>query len=312
MSPVDPATFRLVAAVFDSDFYLAMYRDVRKSGIDPVVHYLQSGWREGRDPSPTFKTADYLSAHPELRDSGICPLVHYIGTGINSNAPVLLSPEALHRQQVQAAFDLDYYLKRYPDVTAAAIPPLDHYLQYGWREGRNPSGEFDTRYYLESNADVRESGVCPLVHFVAQGASEGRLGRHPSLPAQQAMDTATALANSGKSDPPSAPIGVVEVGALRRCLTSLPTTHPRGIVLSLSHDDYVIACGGVQNCIVDEERASRERGWAHVHVSPAQSFPALRKLVSPEEISRQCQGQWRECRTCNHGRFAGRHPRQKL
>ena len=33
-------------------------------------------------------------------------------------------------------FDSDAYLKRYPDVAAARRDPLDHYLEYGYYEGR--------------------------------------------------------------------------------------------------------------------------------------------------------------------------------
>lgn len=35
---------------FDKDFYLMRNPDVRRAGIDPVQHYIDSGWREGRMP----------------------------------------------------------------------------------------------------------------------------------------------------------------------------------------------------------------------------------------------------------------------
>jgi hypothetical protein len=37
-------------------------------------------------------------------------------------------------------FDPVFYLKRYPDVAAAGIDPLSHYLEYGRSEGRLPEG----------------------------------------------------------------------------------------------------------------------------------------------------------------------------
>jgi hypothetical protein len=36
---------------FDHDFYLHMYPDIASSGVNPLWHYLQLGWREGRRPS---------------------------------------------------------------------------------------------------------------------------------------------------------------------------------------------------------------------------------------------------------------------
>jgi len=45
-------------------------------------------------------------------------------------------------------FDREYYLKEYPDVAKLNIDPFDHYLKYGWKEGKNPSKEFDTNFYF--------------------------------------------------------------------------------------------------------------------------------------------------------------------
>ena len=62
----------------------------------------------------------------------------------------------------------------YTDVAAAQINPLDHYSQWGWREGRDPSGAFDTLGYLAANADVAVAGVNPLDHYLTFGIYEGR------------------------------------------------------------------------------------------------------------------------------------------
>ena len=71
-------------------------------------------------------------------------------------------------------FDPVYYLINNPDVRAADIDPLRHYIKYGWKEGRNPSDKFDTRFYLDSNPDVKQSRENPLVHYIKYGAKEGR------------------------------------------------------------------------------------------------------------------------------------------
>ena len=71
-------------------------------------------------------------------------------------------------------FDPFYYLKENMDVRQADIDPLEHFIDQGWKERRNPSEFFDTKYYLDNNSDIAESGINPLVHFLTQSFSEGR------------------------------------------------------------------------------------------------------------------------------------------
>ena len=65
----------------DVSWYLATYPDVAAAGMDPVTHYLQSGWRERRDPRPDFSTAGYLTLNDEVARSGQNPLVHFLRHG---------------------------------------------------------------------------------------------------------------------------------------------------------------------------------------------------------------------------------------
>jgi hypothetical protein len=73
-------------------------------------------------------------------------------------------------------FDAQFYLSAYPDVAAQGIDPLNHYMESGWREGRNPNARFSTTGYLLANPDVRAAGINPLVHFWEYGQTEGRSG----------------------------------------------------------------------------------------------------------------------------------------
>lgn len=73
-----------------------------------------------------------------------------------------------------ALFDVSYYLAHNPDVAAAGVDPYQHYLQYGWHEGRDPSAAFDTVDYLAANPDVKAAGVNPLLHYRNNGKAEGR------------------------------------------------------------------------------------------------------------------------------------------
>jgi GT2 family glycosyltransferase/glycosyltransferase involved in cell wall biosynthesis len=76
--------------------------------------------------------------------------------------------------QQSALFDPAWYLARYPDVAAAGLDPLQHFLRYGMALGRDPGPGFDTRYYLASFPDVARAGVPPFIHYLQHGVAEGR------------------------------------------------------------------------------------------------------------------------------------------
>ena len=78
-------------------------------------------------------------------------------------------------------FDPDWYASEYPDVAAAGLDAVRHYLDNGFREGRNPNRYFDTKWYTSSNPDVAAAGLNPFLHYVFYGAREGR------RPADQAL-----------------------------------------------------------------------------------------------------------------------------
>jgi glycosyltransferase involved in cell wall biosynthesis len=71
-------------------------------------------------------------------------------------------------------FDEDYYIQTYPEVKNQNLNPIMHYIQTGWKEGKNPSPDFDTAYYLRENKDIRMGRINPLVHFIQFGRAEDR------------------------------------------------------------------------------------------------------------------------------------------
>jgi glycosyltransferase involved in cell wall biosynthesis len=75
-------------------------------------------------------------------------------------------------------FDLQFYRSRYADIAQAGIAALEHFYDFGWREGRCPNFYFDPQWYLQQNPDVQAAGVHPLIHYVTNGEVEGR---KPSL-----------------------------------------------------------------------------------------------------------------------------------
>jgi hypothetical protein len=71
----------VVGQAFDAAFYLAVNPDIAASGIDPLHHFLMTGWLEGRDPTARFSVRDYLELHPDVADAGLNPFVHYVLAG---------------------------------------------------------------------------------------------------------------------------------------------------------------------------------------------------------------------------------------
>lgn len=50
-------------------------------------------------------------------------------------------------------FDSDFYLENNIDVKNSKTDPLIHYLNYGYKEGRNPSKKFNNDFYIDEYLD---------------------------------------------------------------------------------------------------------------------------------------------------------------
>lgn len=148
--------------LFDAEWYRTNNPDLAASGVEPLLHYLREGARQGRDPNPLFHAAWYLARNPDVAAGVLLPLDHYIRFG------------AAEGRDPSAVFSGGWYLDSHPDVRASGLNPLAHYLAFGAHEGRDPSPLFDAAWYLERNTDIAASGANPLVHYVERGATEGR------------------------------------------------------------------------------------------------------------------------------------------
>ena len=129
----DTSQFRLNPhPLFDGASYIDRNPDVAAAGINPLVHYLKHGWREGRAPNALFDDLRYLRANPDVAAAGWQPLLHYAMLGCREN------------RSIHPLFDPAFYLERNLDVKAAGIDPLAHFLAYGRHEGRSPSAKIDS------------------------------------------------------------------------------------------------------------------------------------------------------------------------
>ncbi|HMQ08529.1 MAG TPA: rhamnan synthesis F family protein [Saprospiraceae bacterium] len=66
---------------FNAEFYLQMNPDIQEAGIDPALHYLFYGWKEGRSPGTTFDPYYYMLNYKDVPESKMNPLIHYLKFG---------------------------------------------------------------------------------------------------------------------------------------------------------------------------------------------------------------------------------------
>ncbi|TXN05806.1 hypothetical protein FV222_06255 [Methylobacterium sp. WL103] len=212
---IDPQGDR-ISQGFNPSQYLAANPDVAAAGMNPLQHYLQYGAHEGRSTdfsgggapgnfgagiyqpagidalglgsvaSPTPISGDFsgsplspvdagnpIAAPPSINADFGSPLTP-VPTGPNVSAGV--GPGSFH-----GTFNAADYLAANPDVAAQHVDPLQHYLTYGFNEGRalDTAGDrigqgFNPSQYLAANPDIAASGMTPLQHYIQYGAHEGR------------------------------------------------------------------------------------------------------------------------------------------
>ncbi|MCE7699897.1 MAG: glycoside hydrolase family 99-like domain-containing protein, partial [Methanobacterium paludis] len=59
------------------------FSSVTTKEIDPIIHYMYYGFKEGRRPNLTFDGDYYLKKYEDVRKSNLNPLIHYSLYGIN-------------------------------------------------------------------------------------------------------------------------------------------------------------------------------------------------------------------------------------
>lgn len=71
-------------------------------------------------------------------------------------------------------FDAVWYRETYEDVRHSGVDPVQHYMTFGYLEGRNPNAAFSTLGYIAANPDIANAGINAFLHYILHGASEGR------------------------------------------------------------------------------------------------------------------------------------------
>ncbi|HEX3497159.1 MAG TPA: glycosyltransferase [Methylocella sp.] len=183
--------------IFDRNWYLAEYPEIRAAGSDPIMHYLLSGADRGYRPHLLFDPAWYMNARgTRQRDQN--PLIDYINYGAREGIdPSPYFATAFYRKVAGGTgamtplghfvayglrrglastplFDRAWYLKNNPDVRRAGFDAFLHFVASGDKDVRSPGPLFDAAWYRMKNADALDAGMEPLRHYLVIGAREGR------------------------------------------------------------------------------------------------------------------------------------------
>lgn len=183
------ADLTTVRPYFDADFYREMNTDLRGSDRKMLLHFMQNGWSEGRDPQAGFSTHYYLETNPDVAADGGNPFLHFIrfgqSEGRRATAPTpggdAAGKKSLNLKAdlatIRPHFDADFYRAMNAGLEGDDDDLLLHFMQTGWKENRDPRADFSIQYYLETYPDIAVDGGNPFLHYVLFGRSEGRKAR---------------------------------------------------------------------------------------------------------------------------------------
>ncbi|MCR5292756.1 MAG: hypothetical protein K6E28_07725 [Eubacterium sp.] len=192
---ISPASY---AAVFNADYYLSRYADLRKAygnNRDKAFnHFINFGIKEGRCASPAFDVNYYKNTYADLRsvygNDNMKYVSHFLKFG------------SLEGRRASALFDVYSYKNYHADLRTAfgnSLPRYyEHYNNYGYQEGRAALGAstvrnavtvsgttdyravYDYYYYTERYPDIKAAygndDIAVLNHFIKYGMKEGRQG----------------------------------------------------------------------------------------------------------------------------------------
>jgi glycosyltransferase involved in cell wall biosynthesis len=164
------------SGLFDRIWYEKNYNQ------SDILHYLQYGAKEGKNPNPYFDTLFYLKTNPQIEESGMNPLIHYILSGARENrrthaeltVNIAQSQADIELLELSGLLDEVWYLDQYPQVRETTMKPAEHYFFYGVKESLNPNPYFDTAWYVANNPIVTTSYINPLIHYIRYGNLEKR------------------------------------------------------------------------------------------------------------------------------------------
>ena len=281
---------------FDTAYYLAVNPDVAASGMDPLEHFLVTGWLEGRDPTPRFSVSDYLDAYPDVAAARINPFAHYLTAGRAEGRQA--------RHQLGFRYDVIAHLKpveaRIADAARAAAALATGSVET-LAQGLGALGDLHVTFshddYLEHAGGLQLSLRREAARFAERGVDHLHL--HPQAPWQTVRTEADpgplgVMLNGAR-------LGVFTAAAVRAALTQAvaPTGRRSFAIHSLlghAPDETadILAAAGMTRGVF----------WLHDFASLCAGFHLLRNDVE------DCAAPPRDsaaCEVCAYGPVRARH-----
>lgn len=159
-------------ALFDSRWYAQRYQTGFVGYFDNLRHYVQQGERFGYSPNPFLNTRQYAEIHADL-------FAETQAGRLNCFLQHLLSREAIEGRSSASHFDAHFYSSQVSRETSRSYGSgWGHYVNQGWREGRQPNPAFDQLWYLRTYPEALNAvraGDYPnaFSHYVLEGEAAG-------------------------------------------------------------------------------------------------------------------------------------------
>jgi len=183
------------STVFDADYYLNAYPDVRSatssSPIDAFDHFVRHGMSEGRQATSSFNALSYKDRYPDLRAAFGNDItkyaIHYIQTGRTegriATGGSFVGVSGYNGIDYSSVYDFSYYINAYPDLKATFgekgdLRAIEHFVRNGMAEGRQGTDSFNAISYKDRYPDLRAAfgndTVKYAIHYIQHGETEGR------------------------------------------------------------------------------------------------------------------------------------------
>lgn len=184
------------SSVFDPYYYANTYGDLKQAyGYDCnslLQHFVNYGMAEGRQAKSSFNVTSYRLQYADLRRAYGNDLksyyMHYVYYGAKEGrsgvgcAKLQGAVTSLNGIDYSAVYDYQYYVDRNTDVKKAYgyddVAVLQHFVNYGMKEGRQAKSSFDVNSYRLQYVDLRRAYGNDLkpyyMHYINYGRKEGR------------------------------------------------------------------------------------------------------------------------------------------
>jgi hypothetical protein len=183
------------SSVYDFSYYQTKYPDVKKifsnNDIQTIAHFVSNGMSEGRQAKENFNVNSYKDRYPDLRrafgENLSLYYTHFMNSGSKegriATGAVFVGTSIFNGVNYGAVYNYDYYLDNNSDLRVALgnkndIRAIQHFVNYGMREGRQASSNFNVVQYRNKYADLRAALGSDYSryfwHYLYHGIAEGR------------------------------------------------------------------------------------------------------------------------------------------